>query len=86
MIKRLSFFLVIVLLASASVLAGCSSTYKAGKQSGQKEVALPYGSTEAAKNITTAKGYQPTEEDAIKFGNDVYSFAVVMFLAASVLP
>lgn len=72
--KGFSFISVFVLLITAIVLAGCSSSYNAGRQSVQKEVAVPYGSTEAAKNITTAKGYQTTEEDAIKFGNDVYSF------------
>ena len=71
---------VIILLASAAMLCGCSTGYQARKQSGStsqkpdSEIARPYGNTTKAKNITSLKGYQPTEDDVIRYNNDVRSF------------
>lgn len=69
---------IIVTLSSVILLAGCSASYQAQQQTGTKagdvDVAQPYGDTTATKKITSLKGYQPTENDVIKFHNDVRSF------------
>jgi len=67
---------IIVTLASVILLAGCSASYQAGQQtrSDDKEVTQPYGATTAARNITTVKGYQPTDDDVSRYKNNVKDF------------
>ena len=69
---------IIVTLASVILLAGCSASYQAGNQSNNQasdqDVAIPYGTTTAKKNITTIKGYRPTQEDVTRYKNDIVAF------------
>lgn len=68
----------VITLLSIVLLAGCSSSYQAVQQNNASNndtsVALPYGETTKARNITSIKGYQPTEDDVIRYKNDVQAF------------
>lgn len=62
-------------IAIASVimlLAGCSAL---GQQSvGQGNSASQEAGTTRTKSITSAKGYQPTQEDVLRYKNSVHDF------------
>ena len=66
----------VILLLAALTLAACSSAYQAGqqKQSNDAEVAQPYGNTTVSKKITSLKGYQPTQDDVIRYKNSIREF------------
>lgn len=56
----------------AAMLAGCSTQ---GQQSrADQTVEQAYGTTTQIRNITSAKGYAPTEEDVARYRNNIVDF------------
>lgn len=65
--------LVLFLMLAA---AGCSASYQAGQQKNNDsaDVSHSSGASTASKKITSIKGYQPTENDVLRYNNDVTTF------------
>ena len=65
----------ILVLLMIIAAAGCSASYQAGQQNNDSaDVSHSSGASTASKKITSIKGYQPTENDVLRYNNDVTTF------------
>lgn len=62
----------ISILTVAAILAGCSAQNQQSRQN--QRIEQGYGTTSEARNITSAKGYQPTADDVSRYKNNLVDF------------
>lgn len=65
----------ILVLLMIIAAAGCSASYQVGQQNNDSaDVSHSSGASTASKKITSIKGYQPNENDVLRYNNDVTTF------------